>query len=424
MIRVMWTIGLVLAAAGTAWGEDEVEFLSGAKVQGTVKEIRKAQEEFDFEVQLGGRSMLRTYPYAKVHSVTINGKKHILTKPSSKGGSDNSRATTTRSDAEVKRLIEEAGKTPPDWFATTPLEYPQSLDLSWPLKPPGKGWKNQVNIGQYMWDIINPNPNRWKSGIRLVHHTLSLHKNDRVLLQRDMQTLGGMYFRLLQDFPRAAYWLRQARLSPTAPQRIMLAECYWRMGSTKMANEILSAKRLPLSAIKLMGDMGQADRALRFANAFKGHKNAQEAYLLAGDACRQAGRYQKAIQYYQQAIDAPVARNEDYAKRHRGRAADSIQAIRLFDQADVSKVADGTYKDISIGYNGDIEVEVKVVAGRIESLRVTRHNEKQFYAAITDTSQQILAKQSVKNIDATSRATITSQAIVNAAAKALARGAQ
>ena len=333
-------------------------------------------------------------------------------------------APTTRSDAEVVRLIEEAGKMPPDWFAATPLDYPQSLDLSWPLKPPGKGWNNQVNVGQYMWDIINPNPNRWKSGIRLVHHTLSLHENDRTLLQRDMQTLGGMYFRLLQDFPRAAYWLRQARLSQTAPQRIMLAECYWRLGSKKMANEILSAQRLPLSAIKLLGDMGQTDRALRLANAFGRQKNPHEAYLLAGDACRQAGRYQKAIEYYEQVIDAPEARNEDYGKRYRGRAADSIEAIRLFDQADVSKVADGTYKDISIGYNGDIEVEVKVVAGRIESLRVTRHNEKQFYAAITDTSQQILTKQSVKNIDATSRATITSQAIVNAAAKALASGAQ
>jgi len=55
---------------------------------------------------------------------------------------------------------------------------------------------------------------------------------------------------------------------------------------------------------------------------------------------------------------------------------------------------------------------------------VIKHVEKQFYAAITDTTNQIVKKQSVNGIDATSRATITSQAIVNATAKALAKGAQ
>ena len=64
-----------------------------------------------------------------------------------------------------------------------------------------------------------------------------------------------------------------------------------------------------------------------------------------------------------------------------------------------------------------------VKSGRIESVDVTRHKEKQFYAALIDTPRQILKKQSVKGIDATSRATITSQAIVNATAKALAQGA-
>ncbi len=424
MIRVVWIIGLMLAIPCSAWGEDEVEFLSGAKVKGTVKEIRKDKNEFDFEVQLGGRSMLRTYPYAKVHTVTIKGKTFVLTKPSATGTSTAGAVNATRSNAEVLRLIEAAGQSPPDWFDATPLDYPQSLDLSWPIKAPDAGWNNQVNVGQYMWDIINPNPNRWKSGIRLMHHLLSVHENDQARMKRNMATLGGMYFRLLQDYPRAAYWLRKARLSQTDGQRTMLAECYWRMGSKKMANEILSAKRLPLSAIKLLGDMGQTDRALRLADAFGSRKNSQDAYLLAGDACRQAGRYSKAIAYYEKVIDAPDARNEDYAKRHRGRAADSIEAIRLFDQADVRNVADGTYKDISIGFAGDIEVEVAVAAGRIQDVRVTRHNEKQFYAAINDTTQQIIQKQSVKNIDATSRATITSQAIVNATAKALASGAR
>ena len=93
-------------------------------------------------------------------------------------------------------------------------------------------------------------------------------------------------------------------------------------------------------------------------------------------------------------------------------------------QADVRKVADGTYREIGAGYNGPMEVEVKVSGGRIESVNVVRHREKQFYSALTDTTSQIIKKQSVQGIDTTSRATITSVAIINATAKALAQGAK
>ncbi len=422
MIRVMLIIGLLLGIAACAAADDEVAFLSGAKVRGTIKAIRKDKKEFDFEVQIGGRTLLRTYPFSKVHTVTMKGKKYVLTEPGSGNGSAKGGATGTRSEAEIVRMIEQAGKTPPDWYAATPLEFPDTLDLSWPLKPKGKEWRNRVNMGQYIWDIINPNPDRWKPGIRLVHHMMSLHQSDRKLLQRDMATLGGMYFNLLQDYPRAAYWLRQARLSSTDGQRIMLAECYWRMGSKKMANEILGAKRLPSSAIKLLGDMGQTDRALRLADAFGKQSRPHNAFLLAGDACRQAGRYQKAIEYYKKVLTLKDARNEDYGKRFRGRASDSIIALQLVAKTDVSNVPDGTFFGMAEAYNGVLKVELKVTGGRIESVRVTQHKEKQFYAALTDTIDQILKKQSVKSIDATSRATITSQAIVNAAAKALASG--
>jgi hypothetical protein len=44
----------------------------------------------------------------------------------------------------------------------------------------------------------------------------------------------------------------------------------------------------------------------------------------------------------------------------------------------------------------------------VTAVKVTKHREKQFYAALTDTPAKILKKQSVQGIDATSRATITS----------------
>jgi uncharacterized protein with FMN-binding domain len=43
---------------------------------------------------------------------------------------------------------------------------------------------------------------------------------------------------------------------------------------------------------------------------------------------------------------------------------------------------------------------------------------------MTDTPGKIIAKQGVKGVDATSSATITSEAIIYAAAKALASGAK
>ena len=67
---------------------------------------------------------------------------------------------------------------------------------------------------------------------------------------------------------------------------------------------------------------------------------------------------------------------------------------------------------------------MKVADGKIESVKVTAHKEKQFYSALTDTEASILELQSVRGVDGTSGATITSQAIVNAAAKALASAAQ
>jgi uncharacterized protein with FMN-binding domain len=403
--------------------DDLVEFLSGAKARGTVKDIRKDDKEFDFEVQLGGRALVRTYAFDKVHAVTMKGKRYVLTtKTSAATGGETG---TLRTKSEVMEFIDTVGRTPPDWFHSTPLEYPDTLDLDWPLKPPEKGWNNQKNVGQYNWDIINPNPNRWRSGIRLMHEIMSRHSRQPDLLRRDMTTLGGMHFRLFQDYPRAAFWLLEAKVQPPDPQAIQLAECYWRLGNRQMALDVLKSPRLPLNAIKLLGDLGQTDRAVRLAESFGRSypDRSQEPYLLAGDACRLAGRFDQAIRFYQKVLDAEKARNENYEKIYVGRAQDSIEAIRLFDKADVTKVADGTFAATSTGYNGPIEVEVKVAGGKILDVRITKHTEKQFYAALTDTPQQILAKQSVQGIDATSRATITSQAIVNSTAKALAQGA-
>ncbi|TWU35970.1 FMN-binding protein [Novipirellula artificiosorum] len=398
--------------------EDWVEMLSGVKAKGKVTSIRQAEKEFDFEVTLGNQTRVNTFAFSQVHAVTIDGKRHVLTEKHAVRGE----TRVIRSESELLALIDSAGRTPPDWFASTPLDYPNTLDVSWPMRPPNRQWNNQANVGQYLWDIIYPNPSRWRSGTRLVHHEMTLHKHSPELLARDMQTLGRMYFQLFQDYPRAAFWLRQLHPLPNNNLKIELAECYWRLGCESMAMELLAASPLPVQAIKLLGDMGQTDRAIQLGKSALSTSQAHAACMLAGDACRQAGRYPDAIQFYEQVLSLPHFRNPAVTDRFHSRAKDSIEAIRLVDQADVRNVADGTYRDSSIGYTGPVDVEVVVSDHRIDDIRVTRHTEKQFYAALTDTPKQILAKQSVQGIDGTTGATITSQAIVNATAKALAKG--
>lgn len=76
----------------------------------------------------------------------------------------------TRTRTEIEALIKEVGSK----NSVTP-RYPRTLDLNWPLKPVGK-WNANRNMGQFIWDIVNPNPDRWKEGVKLVHQLMIRHK--------------------------------------------------------------------------------------------------------------------------------------------------------------------------------------------------------------------------------------------------------
>lgn len=342
------------------------------------------------------------------------------------GGAAKTRATDEKSKQEVDALIEKLGRTPPDWYAKTPLDYPKTLDLSWPERPQPP-WNAQKNVGQYVWDIINPNPARWPEGIKLMHHLLTVHKDDKATQERAMLSLARMYHDLLEDYARAAFWYRKVGaedVNEYPSSAINLAECYWRLGSKSMAMELLNKIDPPrFYMIKLLGDMGETDRALEIAQTYFKDAQPQEAILAAADACRLAGRQQEAIDFYQKLIDVTPPSMPGRPKKCRDRAVASLDAIRLFELSDVRKVPDGAYRASSLGYEAQIEIEVAVKNKRIESVKVTQHKEKQFYSALSDTPRKIIEKQSVRGVDATSSATITSEAIINATAKALSAAA-
>jgi uncharacterized protein with FMN-binding domain len=400
---------------------DTVEFKTGASATGKITSY--SGRNVVLEVKVGTRTLTRTYPKTRIKSITVDGKTFD---PNSDAGPRSASGRADRSKADVLAEIDKVGKTVPDWYESTPLNYPDTLDLKWPMPAP-KPWNSSKNIGQYIWDRINPNANNWRGGVKFMHHILSTTDSADVR-QRAMRTLGSMYHNLLQDYARSAFWYQMAgvdkNLSNAPHPGVQLADCYFRLGSRSMAFDTLKKMpRKPYSAIKLLGDLGETSEALRLANAFAKNGEASTSYLYAGDACRVAGRLKEAEDYYRKAIAGikPAEADKPHRKRDKARAEASIAAIKFY-TLDPKQVRDGTYKASSIGYEDQVHIEVVVKDGRIENVRVTKHREKQYYSSITDTPRKIVEQQTVAGIDATSSATITSEAIINATARALADG--
>ena len=286
LVPVVMVIGVIVSRSVRA--EDLVEFANGSTKTGTIHEIRKSDREFDFSSTVGGRTFRRTYGYDQVSAVTYGGKRYVLNPSDDPGDGSASHseadgANLNRTKDEVTAIIKSQGSQDPDWLATTPLNHPDSLELAWPLKAEGP-WDESKNVAQYIWGRVNPNESRWKPGIKLVHECMNRHQDDQELLLRDMQKLGDMYFTLLQDYARAAYWLQKAKVTATTPLGVYLAECYWRLGSKPMAMEMLRGERLHFDAIKLLGDMGEIKRALSLTKAYSNSNVSNEAFLNMGDA--------------------------------------------------------------------------------------------------------------------------------------------
>ena len=192
-------IVLLLGFPFAAWSIDTVELSTGAKATGTIKSYTGSKVVVD--VKVGTRTFQRSYPKSRVKAIVVNGKRIDMKSGATTTVSPAGR--TERSREEILAEIDRKGKTAPDWYESTPLNYPKTLDLKWP-QPPPKGWNSSKNVGQFIWDRINPNANKWREGVRLMHHILSVTK-DNAVRQRAMRSLGTMYHNLLQDNARSAF---------------------------------------------------------------------------------------------------------------------------------------------------------------------------------------------------------------------------
>lgn len=327
------------------------------------------------------------------------------------------RAAADKTEAEVRAIIKKIGPTPPDWFQATPLRYPKTLDFSW-RDTPGAPWDPSKNVGQFIWTTINENEGRWKEGIRFLHHLLIVNEKDPELTKKIMRALARMYHSLHQDWARAAFWWEQSGDT----DEIDLAQCYFKLGSKSMAVRILNKYRTDYtrhcSVARLWSEIGENAKGLSIALE-TAKQTPDVGFLAAGDISRVLGRSRDAMGYYQKVLNTTSGGRD--LKQAKERAKASLEAVKLVDALDIKRVPNGVYQDSSIGYSGPVAIEVKVENGKITDVRVTQHTEKQYYSSITDTRRQILLKQGAKGVDATSGATITSEAILNATLKALSK---
>jgi uncharacterized protein with FMN-binding domain len=282
--------------------------------------------------------------------------------------------------------------------------------------------------------VLCPNPGRWRQGIKVIDHCVKARKNNPRTLSEAWSLLAQSYLRFEKDWPRAAYWYRKmlarnpmGRGSPNWAAAV--GECYWRMGSKRMAADLLKKYQLHraggASVIRLWGQMGEPKRAIVVAEWLARRGQGARAYLAAGNVSRQAGMLPEARQYYQKAIDAGDAIHEKRRPKKLIRTAEiALEALRLFEKIDLAQVPDGSYAGTCpAGYRGPIEVEVVVKGGRIESARVRRHEEDIAYTSITDVPASIVVRQGLAGVDTVTGATVTSEVIINAAARALASAA-
>jgi len=430
---------VLVVACGSALA-DKIVLKNGSEYIG--KLISKTPRTVKFRVVLSnGAKISMDFPADRVKDVTIGGdsgenikppepkpkppvkkpdpatpKTPTVKTPKPTGGTP-----TKRSSSAIRALVQSEGKTLPDWWESVKLDYPRTLDLAGTNR--ARGWQPRINLGAYFFSLVTPHPKQWKPGIKLLHHVIDVRKNDAMGRPQAMGMLANYYLRYLEDYPRAAYWNERVLSSggrPTLHGVVGLAECYFHLGNTAMASTLLKKYGLDrqpsLPGIKLWAELGQPTLAMKLATALT-RMSPDSGYLAAGNLHRLAGRHDQAIASYDKAL--AVQNPRGHGKLNRTRAQECGYAVRLCRTLEVSKVADGTHAGMSMSYRGPLHVEVKVADGKITDVRVTRHKDDIFFTSITKMPKLIVDKQSVEKLDAVSGATVTCEAIVNAATKAL-----
>ncbi|MDP6544228.1 MAG: hypothetical protein QGH60_09575 [Phycisphaerae bacterium] len=454
---IVVSVGIFLSSAMfvSSVHADEIELKEGTVYTG--KLIKEKHDKVTFQADIGGAKVELDFPIAKIKAVTVRGVRRLVKPgPKPKAKLDPAKIPKNdRTETQVDDLVENVGRSKPKWYDSVPLRYPPTLKLNWQIV--SRGLKPHANLRQYIDTIITPSPDKWKEGVRLMHHTLTVNRTSILRLRRSQKALADMYFNYFGDYARAAFWYRQGG----GRNHVVLSTCYFRLGCKKLAVKILSElhddNTPDAGVIRLWSEMDEVDKALYYAERAARAGRPDVAYLAAGDACRRDGQYAKAQGFYQKVVD--TEKGSAYIKRNSARATANIEAVKLQAALRLAKVPDGTYQGKATGYQkaSPITVSVTMLNGSLEAVRVVSIRDRLYFTSLIEMPKRIIAKQTFlspplpdpsitvrrrtglvikeepgtvvdwlafKGLDTVSGATQSSQGIFNAAIKALAEAQQ
>ncbi len=162
--------------------------------------------------------------------------------------------------------------------------------------------------------------------------------------------------------------------------------------------------------------------ALAFATPSQaGNVEDARAALSKGKRLLQSGQFEESKQSYEAAaaICKKASKNERRQLFREERTAHhNLKIFDVLKAVEGAPLKDGQYRGSANGYNGPVAVAVTVANGRIAAVAVVQSRESRPKNAPDAIPRQILAQQSVL-VDAVSGATVTSNAVREATARAL-----
>ncbi|MCX8038602.1 MAG: FMN-binding protein [Candidatus Sumerlaeia bacterium] len=281
-------------------------------------------------------------------------------------------------------------KIPPDWFASTPVNY----DTRQPWE------KARLEIRR----LLALEPEKRREAIKLTW--LYAQKKD-IGNGHELPMylfMGGEFAWAIVEYQK---FLATDAAKEDVHSRLCLAACYRHFGEYNKALEVLAdaLQHLP-------GPPWRIAREADIADAM-------------GDLYAEMGLINYAKEQYKKAIALYPTSNQPYGRQELHRRAAKVQTKLKFlegQSVESGRFRDGTYSGKSLGYVGDIVATVVVQNGKIADIRL-QHEEKIDLDATTIIPQRILAKQSLK-VDGITGATVTYQAIVDACFQALLKAAE
>ena len=279
-------------------------------------------------------------------------------------------------------------KVPPEWFDSTPV--------NWDMNKPWKDGRIEIRRLLAIGDQ--------EHGRQAVKLTLLYAQKNDINDGHELPMylfLSGNYAWATIEYPR---FLAKFAGKGGTHAYMAYASCLAHFGEYEKAMQVID---------QAMKDLPPAPWTIH---------NTANIHNHYGDLYAQMGQPDKAKQHYAEAMRLYPTSNQPYGRHLLVKRVAQVQTkLNLLTMQSLGsiKLRDGSFTGRSLGYSDkkDIAVTLRIAGGKITDMQV-QHEEKIELNATKIVPQRIIEKQSL-TVDGVTGATITSQAIVDAAFQAL-----